>query len=308
MSVISGFKGAAPNKRQPLLLFFLLMFALPPALITGGCGHTSASKDAYSETISLDEWDPEAAIFAESPENEDSAKHADSVVLAEILASIDTAVSRSGPEADSLIEQAIATEENMSSIGRNSGARRIPVRSLGRLADVFNDSNHFQLAHAERMGIAPITDFRSLYHTRRPLVKVETNKDFRVDELTHSLPFLVPEAASLLHDIGRAFHDSVAARKGGDYRIIVTSVLRTPTSVRKLTRVNRNAVSRSTHQYATTFDITYTRFEPLGPSDPTSQEDLKNVLAEVLHNLRSEGRCLIKYERKSPCFHITVAR
>lgn len=270
------------------------------------CGHSSSEKDSYAETISLDEWQPDVALFAERPEESDSQRRADSIADEEMIAKIDTALVNSSPAADSLIEDAIANEENRSIVGRNAGTGRIYVRTLGRLADVFNDSNHLQLAHAERIGITPISDVRSLYRTRRPIVKVETNKDFRVDELTHSLPFLVPEAERLLHDIGRSFHDSVAARNGGDYRIIVTSVLRTPTTVRKLTRINRNAVSKSTHQYATTFDITYTRFEPMGDADPTSAEDLKNVLAEVLHNLRAQGRCLVKFERKSPCFHITV--
>lgn len=280
------------------------------AVITA-CGRSSSDKEAYAETISMEEWTPDAPIFAANPA-EDSQAHAqeiaDSIEEAKMLAQIDTALMNSSPAADSLIEDAIANEENRSIIGRNAGTGRIRVKNIGRLADVFNDSNHIQLAHAERLGITPITDVRSLYRTRRPIVKVETNKDFRVDELTHSLPFLVPEAERLLHDIGRSFTDSVKARKGGDYRIIVTSVLRTPSTVRRLTRVNRNAVSKSTHQFATTFDITYTRFEPTGNSDPTSAEDLKNILGEILYDMRNQGRCLVKFERKSPCYHITVTR
>ncbi len=255
----------------------------------------------------MEEWDPNVEIFAEKIDDEDSEN--DEVAPTDSSENMQPDSISSSPEsADVQIEDLIAQEENQSLIGRNPGNKRIKVNFNGRLADVFNDSNHLHLGHAERMGIAPIYDIRSLYRTRRPIVKVETNKDFRIDKLTHSLPFLVPEAETLLHDIGRAFHDTVAARKGGDYRIIVTSVLRTPCSVKRLTRINRNAVSQSTHQYATTFDITYTRFESLGKSDETSPEDLKNILGEILHRLRAEGRCMVKYERKSPCFHITVAR
>ncbi len=293
------------NKRFLYTTFIRFILCLPAILMA--CGRSSSEKEIYAETISMEEWTPDAAIFAETPQN-DSQNRADSIADAEMLAKIDTALMTASPAADSLIEDAIATEENRSIIGRNAGTGRIRVHNIGRLADVFNDSNHIQLAHAERLGITPISDVRSLYRTRRPIVKVETNKDFRVDELTHSLPFLVPEAEQLLHDIGRAFTDSVKARKGGDYRIIVTSVLRTPSTVRRLTRVNRNAVTKSTHQYGTTFDITYTRFEPTGDSDPTSAEDLKNILGEVLYDLREKGRCLVKFERKSPCYHITVTR
>ncbi len=62
----------------------------------------------------------------------------------------------------------------------------------------------------------------------------------RVDELTHSHhPYLVSEAASLLHDVGRRFNDSLMARGGGNYRIKVTSALRTLESVNRL----KNAIS-----------------------------------------------------------------
>lgn len=288
--------------RKPGYLIALLSF-----ILLTGCARNSSEKDFYSETITLEDW-MAGEIPSPQSDPEDSASLSDSLSEASMLAALDSALLTGAPEADSILEDAIAADEDRSVKIENSGTGRIKVRNLGRLADLFNDSNHFQLAHAERIGIAPITDVRSLYRTRRPLVKIETNKDFRVDNLTHSLPFLVPEAASLLHDIGSAFRDSVRTRKGGDYRIIVTSVLRTPSSVRRLTRVNRNAIARSTHQYATTFDITYARFEPTGNSDPTAAEDLKNILAEVIYNLRSQGRCLVKYERKSPCFHITATR
>ncbi len=189
-----------------------------------------------------------------------------------------------------------------------SPSRRLKVRNIGRLHEVFNDSNHYQLEHARRLGIEPISHLGQFYNTRRPLVKIATNKDFAVDELKHSFPYLVPEAAKLLHDIGRNFQDSLKARNGGNYRIIVTSVLRTPGTVKRLRRVNGNATQESTHQYATTFDITYTRFEAVDGKEVNSQGDLKNILAEVLHDLHQQGRCMVKYERKSPCFHITVVK
>jgi hypothetical protein len=38
------------------------------------------------------------------------------------------------------------------------------------------------------------------------------------------------------------------------------------------------------------------------------QEDLKNLLAEVIYAVREEGKCYVKYERKSGCFHITTRK
>ena len=117
---------------------------------------------------------------------------------------------------------------------------------------------------------------------------------------------MVPEGAAMLHEIGRRFRDSLEARGGGDYRIKVTSVLRTPMSVKRLRRANRNAVDSSVHQLGTTVDISYSRFAPDSDRIPRSMEDLKNLLGEVLWAMRAEGKCLVKYERKQPCFHVTV--
>lgn len=180
------------------------------------------------------------------------------------------------------------------------------VKALGRLAEVFNDSNYRQYAYAEKLGISPINNIAKAYHTRRPMIKIESNSDYSVDELTHSLPYLVPEASRLLSAIGRNFQDSLKKKGNVRYRVRVTSLLRTPASVKKLRRVNVNATDSSTHQFGTTFDLSYRRFHCLDSTRQVSEEALKNVLAEVLYDLRKEGRCLVKFERKTGCFHVTV--
>ena len=187
------------------------------------------------------------------------------------------------------------------------GGRKMHINYLGAtLGRVFNDSNYLHLRAARAIGIHPVDATPKAWHSRRPLVKIVSNKDFYVDELTHSMPYLVPEAAALLHDIGRAFNDSLRSRGGGAYRIKVTSVLRTPSTVKALRRRNRNAVEESTHLYGTTFDISYIRFACDNDSLPRTQEDLKNLLGEVLAGLRDQGRCYVKYERKQSCFHVTA--
>lgn len=178
-------------------------------------------------------------------------------------------------------------------------------RGIGRLDELFNDSNKYQYAAGERIGITPIVNIAQSYFTRRPLVRIESNDLFVIDRLTHSMPYLVPEAADLLRTIGKNFRDSLASKKMGSHRFRITSLLRSAHSVKKLKRVNRNATDSSTHQLATTFDISYAKFDIDG-SKPVSDEELKYVLAEVLRDLRRNGRCLVKYEKKSPCFHITA--
>lgn len=183
---------------------------------------------------------------------------------------------------------------------------RFRVNNLGNLAEMFNDSNKYQYAVAERYGIRPVDDIRKAYHTNRPLVKIESCDAYMLDSLTHSMPYLVPEAASLLRTIGLNFIDSLASRGEGGYKIKVTSVLRTPQSVKRLRRVNVNATDSSTHQFGTTFDISWTKFCCQDPNHTLHEGDLKNLLAEVLADLRKNGKCLVKFEKKTACFHITA--
>lgn len=180
----------------------------------------------------------------------------------------------------------------------------------GPYHEVFNDSNYLQYAHAERLGIDPIHSLYGAYNTRRPLVRIESGDNYQIDELTHSMPYLVPEAATLLDDIGREFGDVLEERGGdrGANKILVTSVLRSPYTVKRLRRVNRNAVDSSTHMFGTTFDIAWNHFHYPDSSKSVDPVVLKGILAEVLARKRAEGRCLVKYERKSPCFHITVVK
>ncbi|MCH5230513.1 MAG: hypothetical protein J1F43_01805 [Muribaculaceae bacterium] len=209
------------------------------------------------------------------------------------------------PDEEAFI-QLVDKDETMADIRPVRGVRSIKVRNIGPLRQVFNDSNYQQLEAARRMGIEPISGLGNAYFTKRPIVKIASNQYYQIDSLRHSIPYLVPEAAILLEDIGKNFIDSLQKRGGDSYKIKVTSLLRTPESVGRLRRVNVNATDSSTHQFATTFDISYTNFYCLNEDRQINQGDLKNLLAEVLKDLRDNGRCLVKYEYKTGCFHVTV--
>ncbi len=186
------------------------------------------------------------------------------------------------------------------------GGRKLRVAQHGVLGRIFRDSNYHHLEEAGLIGITPIECVEDAWNISRPVVMIKSCRNYYVDSLTHSLPFLVPEAAKLLDDIGRSFRDSLSVRGGGDYRVKVTSVLRTSSSVAGLRRRNRNAVERSAHLYGTTFDLSYLKFICDSVTVPRTQEDLKNLLAEIIYDYKSQGRCYVKYERKQSCFHITA--
>lgn len=176
----------------------------------------------------------------------------------------------------------------------------------GRLAAIFRDTNDLQLSAAREVGMVPLHGLKGAYDTRYNVVKITTCDDYQVGDLSYSMPYLVPRAAKLLHDIGRAFRDTIKARGGKEYRIKVTSLLRSSYSVSRLKRRNRAATDSSCHLYGTTFDISWTKFDCRDSSYIVSLEDLKNILAEIVNDKREQGRCYAIFERKRGCFHITV--
>lgn len=189
----------------------------------------------------------------------------------------------------------------------DAGCAPLKIRPVGAFGKVFNDLNPAHLDEAIAGGIVPVTDEISAWTGSEGLALVESNQWYQVDKLTHSYPYLKDHARQALDEIGRRFRDSLQARGGGEYRLKVTSLLRTPLTVGKLRRVNRNASSASAHQYATTFDISYSKFICDDPSATRRRfEDLKNLLAEVIFAMRAEGKILVKHERKQACFHITA--
>lgn len=188
--------------------------------------------------------------------------------------------------------------DNVSSLS----TRRLP----GSFREIFCDSNDLQLVAARANGVGAISTLRSAYNLAQPLVKIQSCNAFSVDTLKYSMPFLVPKAALLLRDIGLAFSDSVRARGGGECRIRVTSLTRSDFTVKHLARRNRNASLNSCHRFGTTFDISWIHFDCLDPRHIVNEGDMKNTLAEVLYEMRRQGRCYVMWERKQSCFHITV--
>ena len=151
-----------------------------------------------------------------------------------------------------------------------------PVRIWDvNFAKEFNDLNEAQLAVAQAVGVPPVEDRAAAEHMTKRLVEIVDNDLYCVDELTHSIPFLVPSAAELLDRIGRNFH--------------------------------------STHRYGTTFDISYWHYVKVPdlrerPYADVPPEYLRATLSQVLKDLHDEGACYVKYEKKQTCFHITVRK
>ena len=175
----------------------------------------------------------------------------------------------------------------------------------------FPDSNNVQLAAATKWGVRPVVDRDDAEARKKELVFMGASPYYAVDPLRSSIPYLVPRAAFLVQDIGRAFYDSLYVKGVPFHKIIVTSAMRTENDVQKLRTRNKNATENSCHLYGTTFDIAYNRYKTVEPPEGPKRREVRNdtlkfVLSEVLSDFRQGGRCYVKYEVKQGCFHITV--
>lgn len=191
------------------------------------------------------------------------------------------------------------------------GAHR--VRGVWSYAACFPDSQSVQIEAAQKYGITPVKNREEaeILVKQHRLVNICHSPFYSVDDLTHSIPYLVPRAQHLLNTICLNFIDSCQVKGLPIHMPIVTSVLRTTDDVSNLQRRNKNATTNSCHCYGTTVDIAYNKFMPMtGTYESRAtllrwNEPMKQVLSEVLNDLRMEGQCYVKYERKQGCFHLT---
>lgn len=175
----------------------------------------------------------------------------------------------------------------------------------------FGDRNSRHLDAAQKLGVTPVSDRNEAKKLTNNLIHIESNEYYKIDKLTHSIPYLTYRADSLLSLIGKNFQDSLRSKGYAKHRIIVTSVLRTENDVIRLRKSgNPNAAKHSAHMYATTFDITYARFDKLPSKSSTartpSRNELRYVLSQVLKDLKTERKCYVLYELRQRCFHITT--
>lgn len=185
------------------------------------------------------------------------------------------------------------------------------IRGVLSFKRTFGDLNDKHLSVATVIGIKPLRNREEAEQLEEELVHITSNETYSIDSLTHSLPFLVPQASELLDSIGTYFLDSLDSKGLNPNLITVTSVLRTKDDVKRLRRQNGNASENSAHFYGTTFDVSWKRFQKIEevderPMQSVGADTLKLVLSEVLRDLQKRDKCYVKYELKQGCFHITA--
>lgn len=173
----------------------------------------------------------------------------------------------------------------------------------------FNDLQSKQIQAAQAIGLPrPPRDREDAAAMRKHLTLIATDDNYVVEELTHSVPYLVPAAKRELDAIGAEWADILQRNGLPHYRFYVTSVLRTQEGIARLQKSgNVNSVSKSCHCYGTTFDLAYMRYDKVTRTrDYMTEDNLKLVLGQVLLNHQRAGKIYVKYEWKQSCFHVTV--
>jgi hypothetical protein len=182
---------------------------------------------------------------------------------------------------------------------------RQPVYS-NRLTDRIVDYSE----EAKRAGVKACSDEKELkkFLSEGKLVRVSSGRSYLIDRLTYSYSYITPEARDLLREIGRRFREKADSEGLKGSRFIITSMTRTTEKMKGLKRNNSNASVNSPHLNGNAFDISYMRFTSrkffLTECD---RRFFKEILAEVILELRREKKCWATYEKNQSCFHV-VAR
>lgn len=293
------------GKNRFLLGFVVVVCVLALVrLITPGVAEprTSVADLSVADSLATDSVD-QLAMAEEDKEEENKAANE----IAETSDDLAQEAAGTGSETD-----AAADSSNTPSIFFDKNGKEVKHRifSVPHFGNTFPDQQDVQILAANKYGVNPVQNREEAEHSKGKLVYVGSNPFFYVDKLNSSIPYLVPRASVLLQDIGRAYFDSLQIKGIPLHKIIVTSILRTKDDVAKLRTRNGNATENSCHLYGTTFDVCYNRYKQIQtrqqPRRQVQNDTLKWVLSEVLRDMRDRNRCLVKYEVKQGCFHITV--
>jgi len=213
-----------------------------------------------------------------------------------------------------LISILIYTKNNNVNNANNIGIHHVHFANTTiNPSNILKDKNDIHLFHAQKNGLKKPFENDSIFNSeidtyirKSILVKVNDNGYYQLKSLTHSKPYLIPEAVDLLNEIGARFQKRLAEKKYKKYRIRITSLLRTKETQNKLCRRNGNATEHSAHLYGTTMDISYKNFYNVSADSLESSYEAVQTLTNVLIEMRQECKFLAVRERKQSCFHLTV--
>lgn len=220
---------------------------------------------------------------------------------------------------------------------REANFLKVPLLKRKEKRALRTSRNDCHVESAEKFGIEHGTSFGE-----SKLQCLDQGSAFYVEYDCHAQ--LEPNALLSLDILGYRFHDALTEAGLPPVRYAISSAYRSAEYQRKLRRKNRNATrSTSSHEFGTTYDITYRRFfgmtehavdyhryrlrktndermvcliEDIEAAERAWSTLMTNrhtrrleaILGRTLIALEGDGTLLVLREWRQPCFHITVAR
>ena len=196
--------------------------------------------------------------------------------------------------------------------------------------------NADHLSAARTMGVARPADSAEIDRLVEAgrLVPLEDTEFYYLQDFDVSVPYVTPDLAALLDEMGRRMHAVLDDKGLPPFRFNISSVLRTSENQADLRRINPNAARGiSAHEFGTTLDVVYHTYDARPDSSRLSAgsspldslfallrhdtmrgtamlywQELQGILGRVLIEMQEEGLVLVTLEREQPVFHITVRR
>jgi hypothetical protein len=251
------------------------------------------------------------------------------------------------PEADAGTDVGAAVDSALGAVLRRAEAladsidrlfRPVPLLPPAQEAVLRQYGTVPQMARARSLGVKP----RDSAHVAAlladgTLVALEDSTPVWVlRDLDYSAPYVTPDTRRLLQRVGERFQARLREMGLPDYRLEVSSVLRTPADQAALRRVNPNAAAgESSHEYGTTLDVLYASYA--APADhgvaydtagvawlephldrivaallesvaARNSREMQAILGGVLTELQRAGDVMVTLERQQPVYHFTLAR
>lgn len=218
----------------------------------------------------------------------------------------------------------------------------IPPLTDEEVGQLRRSVNADHVREAQTRGITPVLRRDRLVMLAREagLVRLESTPRYRILDAEYSVPIATHGVRRTLDSISVHFWDRLTERGLPGFRFTISSMLRSTEDQAALGNVNVNAVrDRSSHEYGTTFDITYRRFSFRGGPEPEMTRlpsglvpvvkgqlrgrlqarresayrqfaddhatELSAALGRALIELEDEGVLLALREQRQPVYHVT---
>ncbi len=218
----------------------------------------------------------------------------------------------------------------------------VPLLTGAEEALLRRSLNARHVERARALGVAPPATRAARDRAADSLVALDTLAAFVVGRARFSAAAVTPDAAASLDSLSAAFGARTRAAGVPGARPTITSVFRSAEDQAGLRAVNANAAAgTSSHEYATTYDLAYRRFEAVAPPAPAvpwtraTPRALRRpldamldarwrdavarvaadyparydaLLGRALVALEDRGVLVVVRERQQPVYHVTVAR